>query len=119
MALNEALLTRWFAEHRAFLWGLCYRVTGSAADADDVVQETFIRALKHAPEDLAEPRRWLVRVAVNASRDLLRRRKRQSYIGQWLPGPIETSDDGTLPSYEPVVDGARTLDSLNVSSCRC
>src|SRR5512144_2060432 len=64
MALSEAVLTRWFEDHRTFLWGVCYRVTGSAADADDAVQETFIRALKHAPKELAEPRRWLVTVAV-------------------------------------------------------
>jgi RNA polymerase sigma factor (sigma-70 family) len=111
MALNEVVLTQWFEEHRKFLWGLSYRVTGSAADADDVVQETFVRALEHAPKDLSEPRRWLVKVAVNASRDLLRRRRRQSYIGPWLPDPIETPDGGTLPSYEPVVEGERTLES--------
>jgi RNA polymerase sigma factor (sigma-70 family) len=110
MGLSEAVLTRWFEEHRTFLWGLCYRVTGSAADADDVVQDTFIRALKHAPKDLAEPRRWLVTVAVNASRDLLRRRRRRSYIGPWLPSPIETPDDGPLPSYEPAAEGGRTLE---------
>jgi RNA polymerase sigma factor (sigma-70 family) len=111
MAPSDAVLTRWFEEHRGFLWGLCYRVTGSPTDADDVVQETFIRALEHAPKELAEPRRWLVRVAVNASRDLLRRRRRRSYIGPWLPGPIETPRDGSFPSYEPVVDEGRTLES--------
>jgi RNA polymerase sigma-70 factor (ECF subfamily) len=111
MAPSEAVLTRWFEEHRRFLWGLCYRVTGSATDADDVVQETFIRALEHAPKELAEPRRWLVKVAVNASRDFLRRRRRRSYIGPWLPGLIETPHDGSLPSYEPVVDEGRTSES--------
>jgi RNA polymerase sigma factor (sigma-70 family) len=109
MALNEAVLTRWFDEHRGFLWGVCYRVTGSAADADDAVQETFLRALKRAPKELAEPRRWLVTVAVNASRDFLRRRRRRSYIGPWLPSPVETSDENALPSYEPAA-GGRTLE---------
>ena len=102
MAPSEAVLTRWFEEHRRFLWGLCYRVTASAADADDVVQETTIRALEHAPSELAEPRRWLITVAVNASRDFLRRRRRRSYIGPWLPSPIQTpNDDDPLPSYSP------------------
>jgi RNA polymerase sigma factor (sigma-70 family) len=110
MALSEAVLTRWFEQHRRFLWGVCYRVTGSAADADDAVQETFIRALKHAPKDLAEPRRWLVTVAVNASRDFLRRRRRRSYVGPWLPSPVDTSDEGPLPSYEPAIDAGRTLE---------
>jgi RNA polymerase sigma-70 factor (ECF subfamily) len=111
MAPSEAVLTRWFEEHRTFLWGLCYRVTGSAPDADDVVQETFIRALEHAPKDLTEPRRWLIKVAVNVSRDVLRRRRRRSYIGPWLPDPIETPHDGSPASYEPVVDQGRTLES--------
>jgi RNA polymerase sigma factor (sigma-70 family) len=104
MPPTEATLTQWFEDHRAFLWGLSYRITGSAADADDVVQETFVKAHQHAPSQLADPRRWLMRVAVNAARDVLRRRKRRSYIGPWLPTPIETSGEDT-PSFEPVVEG--------------
>lgn len=110
MTLSEPILTRWFEEHRAFLWGVCYRVTGSGADAEDAVQETFMRALKHGPRELAEPRRWLVTVAVNASRDVLRRRRRRSYVGPWLPSPIDTSDEGPLRSYEPAADHGRTLE---------
>jgi len=105
MPPTEATLTRWFEDHRAFLWGLSYRITGSAADADDVVQETFVKAHQHAPSQLADPRRWLMRVAVNAARDVLRRRKRRSYIGPWLPMPIETSSEDALPSFEPIVEG--------------
>jgi RNA polymerase sigma-70 factor (ECF subfamily) len=108
MSTSNALLANWFDEHRRFLWGLSYRITGSAADADDVVQETFIRALQHAPAQLDDPRRWLVRVAVNVGRDLLRRRKRRGYVGEWLPTPIETARQEALPSYEPVIDGAET-----------
>jgi RNA polymerase sigma-70 factor (ECF subfamily) len=108
MSPSDAQLTTWFEEHRKFLWGLSYRITGSAADADDVVQETFVRALQHAPAQLDDPRRWLVKVAVNAARDLLRRRKRRGYIGQWLPTPIETAGKDALPSYEPAIDGAQT-----------
>jgi len=104
MAPTEAVLTDWFHEHRSFLWGLSYRITGSAADADDIVQETFVRAHQHAPAHLDDPRRWLMRVAVNAGRDVLRRRKRRAYIGPWLPTPIETGDDAP-PSFEPAVEG--------------
>jgi len=104
----DGLLTQWFEEHRRFLWGLCYRITGSAADADDVVQETFMKAIAHAPSKLEAPRPWLVRVAVNAARDLLRRRKRRAYVGQWLPTPIDTAEEDAQPSYEPLIDGAQT-----------
>lgn len=100
--------------HRRFVWSLLYRLTGSAADADDLVQETFLRALERPPERIgstdrsppalrpAEPgsapyaddpwRPWLVRVAMNLGRDHLRRRRRRSYVGPWLPSPVDTDD---------------------------
>jgi RNA polymerase sigma-70 factor (ECF subfamily) len=93
---------------RRLLWNLCYRMTGSAADADDLVQETFVRAIEKPPRRTNEPLRpWLVRVAINLSRDLLRRRKRQHYLGPWLPSPVPT-DEESPASYEPP---APSLDS--------
>ena len=93
-----------FTEHKRFVWGLCYRLTGSAADADDLVQETFVRAIERPPARTDEPwRPWLVRVAMNLGRDQLRRRRRQKYIGPWLPSPIETGEgkeEEAPPSYE-------------------
>jgi RNA polymerase sigma factor (sigma-70 family) len=88
------------AQHRARIWRLCYRMTGVAADADDLVQETFARVLAQPPPDLArDPLPWLVRVATNASRDLLRRRKRTTYVGPWLPSPLpaDLHDDDAAP----------------------
>jgi RNA polymerase sigma-70 factor (ECF subfamily) len=100
-----------YAEHRRFLWSLCYRMLGSAADAEDVVQDTFIRALERPPERLDAPvRPWLVRVALNLARDLLRRRRRREYVGPWLPSPIDTGSESAPPSHEPAVDGTRTLE---------
>jgi RNA polymerase sigma-70 factor (ECF subfamily) len=63
-----------FDEHKKFLWGICYRMTGSASDAEDIVQDTFVRALEKPPADQEAPLRpWLVKVALNLSRDQLRR----------------------------------------------
>jgi RNA polymerase sigma-70 factor (ECF subfamily) len=82
-----------YREHGRFVWGLCYRMTGSSSDADDLLQETFARALASPPRDTTAPwRPWLVRVAVNLARDRLRRRKRAPYVGPWLPAPIETGE---------------------------
>jgi RNA polymerase sigma-70 factor (ECF subfamily) len=84
-------LRRDFALHRDFLWGLCYRMTGSAADADDLVQDTFERALRAPPADRERSLRpWLARVAINLSCDHLRRRKLVPYRGTWLPEPVPT-----------------------------
>jgi RNA polymerase sigma factor (sigma-70 family) len=81
-------------QHRSFLWGLCYRMTGCASDAEDVVQDTFERALTRPPPDRERALRpWLVRVAMNRARDLLRQRRRRGYKGPYLPAPIETSEN--------------------------
>jgi RNA polymerase sigma-70 factor (ECF subfamily) len=92
---------REFEAHRRFLWGLCYRMTGSAADADDLVQETFVRALQRRPSGGPSGwRPWLAKVAANLSIDALRRRKRRDYVGPWLPAPIETGDEASPPAHE-------------------
>jgi RNA polymerase sigma-70 factor (ECF subfamily) len=82
-------------------------MTGSVPDAEDLVQETLIRAMEHPPADTSRDLRpWLVRVAMNLSRDLLRKRRRMGYPGMWLPVPMETEadesavDDGSAPSPE-------------------
>jgi RNA polymerase sigma-70 factor (ECF subfamily) len=80
-----------FESNRSLLWGLGYRLTGNAADADDIVQDTFVRALERPPARTDQPwTPWLVRVAVNLGRDLLRRRRRRGYAGSWLPSPVDT-----------------------------
>jgi RNA polymerase sigma-70 factor, ECF subfamily len=97
----HAAASREFQAHRHFLWGLCYRMTGSAADADDLVQETFVRAIERPPADLRDGwRPWLSRVATNLAIDALRRRKRREYIGPWLPAPLDTGDEASPPAHE-------------------
>jgi len=97
-----------FQAHERLLWNLCYRMTGVAADADDLVQETFLRAMERPPLDTASPLRpWLVRVAMNLARDQLRRRRRRGWTGPWLPSPVETAEDEASPAYEPAATEGR------------
>lgn len=97
-----AIAAEAFETDRRLLWGLCYRMTGNAADADDLVQETFVKAIESPPRNTEEPLRpWLIRVAMNLSRDYLRRRRRRSYTGPWLPSPVPTDDAESPASYEP------------------
>ncbi len=87
-----------FLAQRKKLWGLAYRLTGSASDADDIVQESFVRLLASPPKDAgARLAPWLVRVATNLGIDALRRRKR--YTGPWLPAPVPASEDDPLASF--------------------
>jgi RNA polymerase sigma-70 factor (ECF subfamily) len=91
-----------YDDNKRFLWGVCYRMTGNAADAEDLVQETFVRAMEKPPRDTNEPwRPWLLRVAINLSRNQLRRRRQRGYEGQWLPSPVPTDDVEFQMAEEP------------------
>ncbi|MEN0064985.1 MAG: sigma-70 family RNA polymerase sigma factor [Myxococcota bacterium] len=85
-----------YVVHRQRLWGVCYRMLGSGIDADEVVQDTFVRAVEHRPGADRSLWPWLAKVAVNLARDRLRRRQRRTYDGPWLPSVVAT--DG-LPGW--------------------
>jgi RNA polymerase sigma-70 factor, ECF subfamily len=84
-----------FARHRSLLFTVAYEMLGSAADAEDVVQETWLRWANVDHEDVRDPRAYLVRIvtrqALNRLRSLARRR--EDYVGEWLPEPLLTSPD--------------------------
>ncbi len=85
-----------YREHASTVRALAYRMTGSAADAEEITQESFTRALASPPPD-GLSRNWLLSVAANLSRDRLRRRKRAAYVGPWLPSAVEAEADTSDP----------------------
>ena len=84
-----------FERERARLTGLAYRITGSLVDAEDVVQETWIRWAAQDTAAVDNPAGWLTTVSSRLAIDHLRaqRRRREVYVGPWLPDPVRTARD--------------------------
>ncbi|MFD9949346.1 RNA polymerase sigma-70 factor [Nonomuraea sp. NPDC059023] len=91
-----------FEEHRPMLLGLAYRLLGSMWDAEDVVQEAWIRWQATDRADVREPRAFLVTVVSRLALDQLRsaRVKREAYTGPWLPEPVPAAQVGPLDTVE-------------------
>ena len=79
-----------FEQHRRFLTGLAYRMLGSLSDAQDIVQDAFLRWHGAEPTALASPRAWLGKIVTRLCLDMMKsaRARRESYVGQWLPEPV-------------------------------
>jgi len=87
-----------FVAHRSLLFTVAYEMLGSAADAEDVVQETWLRWADlgaAGQEDVRDPRAYLVRIVTRQALNRLRTmaRQREEYVGEWLPEPLLTSPD--------------------------
>jgi RNA polymerase sigma-70 factor (TIGR02957 family) len=84
-----------FVEHRSLLFTVAYELLGSAADAEDVVQETWLRWAGVDQSQVQQPRAYLVRIATRLALNRLRTlaRRRENYVGEWLPEPLLTTPD--------------------------
>jgi RNA polymerase sigma-70 factor (ECF subfamily) len=88
-----------FDQHRSLLFSVAYRMLGTVADAEDMLQETFIRWQQAAEEEIRSPRAFLItiisRLCINHLQSA--RVRREEYVGQWLPEPIVTD-----PANDPL-----------------
>jgi RNA polymerase sigma-70 factor (TIGR02957 family) len=84
-----------FARHRSLLFTVAYEMLGSASDAEDVVQETWLRWANVDHATVHDPRAYLVRTVTRQALNRLRTvsRRREDYVGEWLPEPLLTSPD--------------------------
>jgi RNA polymerase sigma-70 factor (TIGR02957 family) len=84
-----------FARHRRLLFTVAYEMLGSASDAEDVVQETWLRWAEVDHAAVRDPRAYLVRIVTRQALNRLRTlaRRREDYVGEWLPEPLVTSPD--------------------------
>ena len=83
-----------WAQHRGLLFSVAYDLLGSVADAEDVVQETWLRWSAADRSGVQDPRAYLVRIATNQALNRIRSAKarRETYIGPWLPEPLVEPD---------------------------
>jgi RNA polymerase sigma-70 factor (ECF subfamily) len=95
-----------FEASRKRLFGLAYRMLGSAADAEDVVQETYVRAISAAADEIRSPEAFFVTIATRLCLDELKssRRAREAYVGPWLPEPIADTDGLSPESATELAD---------------
>ena len=84
-----------FVTHRNLLFTVAYELLGSAADAEDVLQESWLRWADVDQEQVRDPRAYLVRIVTRQALNQLRTvsRRREEYVGEWLPEPLLTSRD--------------------------
>jgi RNA polymerase sigma-70 factor (ECF subfamily) len=84
-----------FVAHRNLLFTVAYEMLGSAADAEDVLQETWLQWMKVDVGEVRDERAYLVRITTRRSLDRLRtiRRRKEEYVGPWLPEPLLTAPD--------------------------
>src|SRR3954466_13453169 len=103
---DDDLLAREFERSRARLRAVAYRMLGSVSDADDAVQEAWLRLSRPEPESIANLPGWLTAVIARVSMDMLRARRarHEDYVGSWLPEPIVTGHDAADdPEYETLL----------------
>ncbi|WP_084764337.1 RNA polymerase sigma-70 factor [Knoellia subterranea] len=98
-----------FTTHRSLLFTVAYEMLGSAADAEDVVQDAWLKWSKVDATTVQDPRAYLVRIVSRTALDRLRAvsRRREEYVGPWLPEPLLTSRD--------VAEDVELADSVSVA----
>jgi RNA polymerase sigma-70 factor (ECF subfamily) len=84
-----------FVAHRSLLFTVAYEMLGTAADAEDVLQESWLRWADVDHSQVRDPRAYLIRVVTRQALNRLRTlsRRREEYVGEWLPEPLLTSPD--------------------------
>ena len=109
--VNSETMATEFERHRSMLQGLAYRMLGSMAEAQDVVQETYLRWCRQSAEEIRSAQAWLVKTCSRLAIDLLKtaRKKREVYRGPWLPEPY-LEDPDPSPDRQAELD-----DSISVA----
>src|SRR4051812_7733897 len=94
-----------FEAHRTHLRAVAYRMLGSVSEADDAVQESWLRLSRSDASEIENMRAWLTTVPARVCLDMLRSResRREEPLGVHVPEPIVSSADGTDPEHEALL----------------
>ena len=94
---SQVTRTRTFDRHRPLLLSIAYRMLGSVMEAEDIVQEAYLR-WQGAEEEIRSPKAYLSTVVTRLSIDRLRsaQARRERYVGPWLPEPLATEEDSEV-----------------------
>ena len=111
--------TSQYTHYRPLMFSIAYRMTGSVSDAEDIVQEAFLRAAKDGDKDaeVASPKAYLATITTRLAIDHLRsaRVRRESYVGTWLPEPLLAGAPVGPASEADPAELAETSDSLSMA----
>ncbi len=102
--------TEIFESHRGLLTGIAYRMLGSVEEAQDAVQDTFLRWMKTERDEVQSPRSWLVTTCSRIAIDILKsaRKRRLEYVGPWLPEPY-LEDPSDSPDRQSEIDDSVSI----------
>jgi len=102
---EQAWQTEQFEHHRPHLQAVAYRMLGSVSEADDALQEAWLRLSRSDSDAIANLGGWLTTVVGRVCLDMLRARRsrREDYVGSWLPEPIVSLDGETDPEHEAMI----------------
>src|SRR5512145_1282520 len=103
-----------FQQYRPLLFSIAYRMLGSVAEAEDVLQEAYLRVQAHATETIEKPKYYLTTIVTRLCLNQLSaaRIQREQYLGPWLPEPILTEDK---PELVNPVEQAVSHDSISIA----
>src|SRR5947208_1367479 len=105
MAEGREWLTERFQQHRSYLRGVAYRLLGSASEADDALQEAWLRIRGQDPRSVENMQAWLTTIVGRVCLNILRARRarREQPADVYMPDPVVSLDDGAGPEQEALV----------------
>lgn len=100
MTTSDEIATEAFETYRPLLFSIAYRMLGSASEADDILQETYLRYRSSTESEISSLKAYLTTIITHLCLDYLKsaRVQREQYIGPWLPEPILTTDADNMPN---------------------